>query len=222
MRTNVTYPVSKAAQTGLFGGFVGALIMGGLAYMMPINGQPFFVAAAMLMGVSGTMAIAGGWALHLLTGLVVGTIFGVAITKINTLRISSSKRGLAWGLGAGILVFLIFFLPMMTLSGMATMLGSSLMSMAAGAFAAHLVYGLVLGGIVGAVLPRTVKGTLATYECGSCGAKFQSQRELMEHSKTHVAKTTATPVYKCPTCGASFNSQAELMQHADKHKVLAR
>lgn len=218
MRTNVAYPVSKAVQTGLVGGFVGALIIAGLAYMIPINGQPFFVAAAMLMGVSGTMAIAGGWALHLLTGLIIGAIFGVATTKVNTFRVTGPKRGLALGLGAGILVFLIFFLPMMMLSGMAAMLGSSLMPMAGGALAAHLVYGLILGGIVGVTLPKTSR----PYKCQICGTDFQSQSELMQHARTHMTKATAAPEYECPTCGASFKSQTELMQHADKHKVLAR
>ena len=64
MQTNITYPISKSVRTALAGGFVGALIMGGLALVIPINGQPFFVATAMLMGLSGAMATAAGWMLH--------------------------------------------------------------------------------------------------------------------------------------------------------------
>jgi hypothetical protein len=119
MQTKITYPISKAVRTGVAGGFVGALVMGGLALMMPVNGQPFFVAAAMLMGLSGPMATAAGWMLHLVTGLIVGAIFGVAITKVNLFRVTNIKRGLAWGLGVGVLVWIIFFLPMMMVSGMA-------------------------------------------------------------------------------------------------------
>jgi DNA-directed RNA polymerase subunit RPC12/RpoP len=220
MRTNITYPASKAVEAGLAGGFVGALIMGGLALMMPVNGQPFFVAAAMLMGLSGTMATAAGWMLHLITGLIVGAIFGVAITKVNTFRVTDIKRGLAWGLGAGVLVWAIFFLPMMMASGMANMLGSTLMAMVLGSFGAHLVYGLILGGIVGAVLPKSVTASVQAYKCPTCGATFRSQSALMEHGKMHIA-AKATAEYKCPTCAASFKSQSELMEHAGKHKVLA-
>jgi DNA-directed RNA polymerase subunit RPC12/RpoP len=191
--------------------------MSGLAVMMPINGQPFFVAAAMIMGLSGTTAIAAGWMLHIVTGLIVGTIFGVAITKVNAFRVTNLKRGLGWGLGVGVLVFVIFFLPLMMLSGMAVMLGPQLMTMAAGAFAAHLIYGLFLGGIVGVALPRISQA----YKCQICGAGFHSESELMQHGNTHMAKTTATREYNCPTCGASFKSQTELMQHADEHTVLA-
>jgi len=220
MRTNVTYPISKAVSTGIAGGLVGALAMGGLALMMPVNGQPFFIAAVMLMGLSGAMATAAGWMLHLITGLVVGAIFGVAITKVNAFRVTDIKRGLALGLGASVLVWVIFFLPLMMTSGMANMLGSMLMTMTLGSFAAHLVYGLALGGIVGVILPKTVPVSIQAYKCPTCGATLGSQSALMQHGKIHaVTKTTAE--YKCQTCGASFNSQSELMGHAGKHKVLA-
>jgi hypothetical protein len=169
MRTNITYPISKAVRTGLAGGFVGALIMGGLALMMPINGQPFFVAAAMLMGLSGAMATAAGWMLHLVAGLVVGAVFGVTINKVNIFHVTNIKRGLGWGLGAGVLVWVVFFLPMMMVSGIASMLGSMLMTMMLGSFAAHLVFGLTLGGIVGAVLPRAAPISVQAYRCPPAG-----------------------------------------------------
>jgi hypothetical protein len=185
MQTNITYPITKAVRTGLAGGFVGGLIMGGLVLVMPVNGQPFFVAAAMLMGLSGATATAAGWMLHLVTGLVVGAIFGVAITKLNIFRVTNIKQGLAWGLGAGVLVWVIFFLPMMMVSGMASMLGSMLMTMMLGSFAAHLVYGLILGGIVGVVLPKTIPVSVQAYKCPTCSSSFNSQSELMEHARKH-------------------------------------
>ena len=159
--------------------------MGGLALMMPVNGQPFFVSAAMLMGLSGTLATAAGWMLHLITGLIVGAVFGVAITRVNVFRVTDIKRGLALGLGAGVLVWVIFFLPMMMISGMASMLGSMLLTMIVGSFAAHLLYGLVLGGIVVAVLPRAVPVAVQAYKCPTCGTSFKSQSELMEHASKH-------------------------------------
>jgi uncharacterized protein DUF6789/C2H2-type zinc finger protein len=193
MRTNITYPVSNAVETGVAGGLVGALVMGALALMMPVNGQPFFVAAAMLMGLSGTMATTAGWMLHLITGLAVGGVFGVAITKLNAFRVTNVRRGLSWGLGAGVLVWVIFFLPMMMISGMASMLGSSLMTMMLGSLAAHLVYGLILGGIVGVVLPRAVPVSVEAYKCPTCGASFESKRDLMEHGRRHEVFAKQTP-----------------------------
>jgi len=190
MQTKITYPVTKAVGTGVAGGLVGALVMGGLALMMPVNGQPFFVAAATLMGLSGTIATAAGWMLHLVTGPVVGAVFGVAITKVNAFRVTSIRRGLALGLGAGVLVWAIFFLPLMMASGMASMLGPMLMTMVLGSFAAHLVYGFVLGGIVGVVLPKTVPVSVQAYKCPTCGTSFESQSDLMEHARRHEVLAT--------------------------------
>jgi hypothetical protein len=145
------YPVSKSVQLAALGGIVGAVVMGGLAYMMPVNGQPFFVAAAMLMGL-GYASAAAGWMLHLITGLVVGAIFGVATAKVTRFHLTSITKGLGLGIGGGVLVWLVFFLPMM-MAVMASMIPASQMpTIIIGSFAAHLVYGLVLGGITGGLL----------------------------------------------------------------------
>lgn len=57
------------------------------------------------------------------------------------------------------------------------------------------------------------------FKCETCGAKFSTESELMEHNKTHMQSMSATAPqsqamsYKCSTCGMSFGSQAELMEH---------
>jgi hypothetical protein len=147
------YPVSKSVQLAALGGIVGAVVMGGLAYMMPVNGQPFFVAAAMLMGL-GSASTSAGWMLHLITGLVIGFIFGAVTAKVTRFHLTSITKGLGLGIGGGVLVWLVFFLPMM-MAVMASMIPASQMpTMIIGSFAAHLVYGLILGGITGGLLVR--------------------------------------------------------------------
>jgi len=147
------YSVSESVQLAALGGIVGAVVMGGLAYMMPVNGQAFFVAAAMLMGL-GSASTAAGWMLHLITGLVVGGIFGVVTAKVTRFHLTSITKGLGLGIGGGVLVWLVFFLPMM-MAVMAPMIPASHMPMMIiGSFAAHLVYGLVLGGITAGLLVR--------------------------------------------------------------------
>ena len=180
MKSIELYPVLKSVQLAAIGGVAGAILMGGLAYMMPVNGQPFFVAAAMLMGL-GSMSTAAGWMLHLISGLVIGTIFGVVTAKVTRFHLTRVTKSVGLGIGGGVLVWLVFFLPMM-MAVMASMIPAAQMpTMIVGSFAAHLVYGLVIGGIAGGLLVRRS----SLYKCELCGASFASQAELIEHSKKH-------------------------------------
>jgi len=179
-----SYPTSRAVSYSLLGGLAGALVMGALALMMPIpntGGAPFFVAAAMLMGM-GSMAWAAGWGLHLATGLIVGGIFGFAVAKVSRFQLKTTTRALGLGALAGFGVWLIFFVPMMA------MLMPALMSMTmlvGGSFVAHLVFGLVLGGVTSVAIPKSNPST-TRFECPTCGAAFSTQKELMDHkAKAH-------------------------------------
>jgi DNA-directed RNA polymerase subunit RPC12/RpoP len=54
------------------------------------------------------------------------------------------------------------------------------------------------------------------YKCDTCGAKFSTESELMEHQKTHTMSAQSIPQvqqFKCKTCGMMFDSQPDLMQH---------
>jgi hypothetical protein len=154
MKSVELYSVSKSVQLAAVGGIAGAIVMGGLAYMMPVNGQPFFVAAAMLMGL-GSISTVAGWMLHLITGLVVGSIFGVVTAKVTRFHLTGIAKSVGLGIGGGVLVWLIFFLPLM-MAVMASMIPAAQMPMMiVGSFAAHLVYGLILGGTAGGLLVRS-------------------------------------------------------------------
>lgn len=222
-----TYPTSRVLSYGILGGFVGAIVMGVIALMMqvptPMGSAPFFVAAAMMMGM-GSMSTAAGWMLHLLTGVIVGAIFGVVVAKVPRLGISSLGKGLGLGAVAGIAVWVVFFMPMMVmlmpaLTGMPTMVG--------GSFVAHVIFGLVLGGVTSFAVP---KGAAKPFKCESCGQAFSTREELKEHGKVHMSKPTAATApsgqrqeFKCSACGMSFNSEAELREHAQKtHPMPAR
>ena len=222
MKSNVKYATSKGVVYGILGGFIGAIILGGVASMMPINGVPFFVAAVMMMGIMGSMATAAGWLMHLITGLIIGAIFGVIVTKVRQLQASNIARGLGFGAVAGIIVWIVFFVPMA--SALASSMHMSLMSMGAtmigGSFIGHLIFGLVLGGIVGVLVPKSS----SSYKCDACGATFGSREELMNHGKMHMkSQQPQQQTFKCNACGATFNSQQELMDHAKKsHPMPAR
>lgn len=145
--------VPKVTGFGIVGGILGAIVMGGIAYMMPIpntGGAPFFVALAMMMGAGG-MAVVGGWILHLAIGVIVGVLFGAIVAKWSRLRPSSATRGIALGILGGIVWWVIAFVPAMA-TAMPSLMTMGIMIV--GSFVAHAIYGLILGGVVGALLAR--------------------------------------------------------------------
>ncbi len=198
------YPTSKVVSYGLLGGFTGAIVMGAIAYAMPIpntGGAPFFVAAAIIMGL-GTLAWTAGWVMHLVTGLIVGAVFATLVTKVS--RIQPKTKGRATGLGllAGVVVWAVFFVPLMATLMPALM---SMTTLVAGSFVAHAIYGLVLGGITSVALPKS-----ALLKCETCGATFATEEELKEHEETHMTKAES---FKCQACRATFGSQQLLEEH---------
>ena len=101
--------LTKAIVWGLIGGFVGTiimdLIMAGLFLVvgMPIDliysfigdvAQSFFLR----IGVDVAGGIALGAVIHFFLGLVLGALFGVVVTKIRALRLTSLKKGVWLGI----------------------------------------------------------------------------------------------------------------------------
>jgi len=205
----MAYSASKTVSYALIGGFVAALVMGAIAYMMPIpntGGAPFFVAAAMAMGM-GSNSWAAGWGLHVTTGIIVGAIFGALVGKVSKLQLRTRRRALGLGAVAGVVVWVIFFMPLMA-TLMPALLGLGLL--VGGSFVAHLVYGLVLGGVTSLAIPSG-----GSFKCPTCGAVFGTEREMKEHVAKHMSGTS-TQQLKCPKCGATFATQQELMDHNAK------
>jgi len=211
-----TYASTRLASFGALGGLVGAVVMGLLALMMPIpntGGAPFFVAAAMMMG-AGSMAVVGGWALHLITGVVVGAIFGVVVAKVAVLHPRTRARSAGLGLAAGIAVWLVFFMPIMVMLMPAL---ASMPMLIGGSFVAHAIFGLVLGGVTSAGAKR-----VESFKCEVCSATLGSRGELEQHARAHMSAPAApTPLQtpeqqavKCEACGAAFHSRGGLAQHA--------
>jgi uncharacterized C2H2 Zn-finger protein len=62
--------------------------------------------------------------------------------------------------------------------------------------------------------------TPGKFECGACGAKFTSERELKEHGKAHAGMQTddhsGHEHFTCNVCGSAFHSEAELKEHGKR------
>jgi hypothetical protein len=112
-----------------------------------ITGQPF-----------SNSLVPIGLAIHLVTSTIIGAIFGVVISSISKLRINGFARGIGFGVAAGLIAFVILFLPiaiiamppkMMELMQMMPMGGSGSSQMMSGSNSNGKSGGMMAGGSAG-------------------------------------------------------------------------
>lgn len=106
------YSVSTGLQTGAVAGVVGSLVQGILGYLLAqsVGQEIFFVKIATNLGM-GDSSVVGGWALHILTGLIVGAIFVSATAKIDFFRLGTTGKAVWVGALAGMAVWVVLLLP---------------------------------------------------------------------------------------------------------------
>lgn len=106
------YSVSTGLQTGAVAGVVGSLVQGILGYLLAqsVGQEIFFVKIATNLGM-GDSSVVGGWALHILTGLIVGAIFVSATAKIDFFRLGTTGKAVWIGALAGMAVWVVLLLP---------------------------------------------------------------------------------------------------------------
>jgi hypothetical protein len=109
-------PIGKGIIFGAIGGFVGGVlmyaIMTGVMEAIGMGANCFAVILALITGQPFSNSLVPiGLAIHLITSTVIGAIFGVVISSINKLRINGFVRGIGFGVAAGLIAFVIMFLP---------------------------------------------------------------------------------------------------------------
>lgn len=122
-------------------GMIGTLVMTAVGlWMAPMMGLPKMNPAEMLaMKMGGMLAL--GWAAHLMIGVVLAVIY--ASVAAGRLPGPPVLRGALFSIAPWLMAQLLV-MPMM---GIPIFSGS--MALAMGSLVGHLVYGMVLGGIVG-------------------------------------------------------------------------
>ena len=173
-------PTFTALAFGLLGGLVGAIVMGLVAYSVPvanIGGNPFFVAAATLLGF-GTLSWIFGWFLHVMTGMGIGAIFGVMVTRVSRFRTRRVGPALVVGIAVGLIAWVVLFIPVMFL------LTPALVSagLSSGGLVVNILFGVILAAVfaVGQII-YFVEPEKAVQACEVCGATFPSAEELGRH-----------------------------------------
>jgi ethanolamine transporter EutH len=87
-----------------------------------------------------------GFVLHILFATMLGIIFGLSISRVDSLKIDSFKKGIGVGLLAGLVTIPLGCIPF------ALIVGVPLIQMVRMVIAPHIAWGLVLGGLTGYLL----------------------------------------------------------------------
>jgi hypothetical protein len=110
------YSLPRGALYGAVGGLVAAWVMAPfLMITMILLGVPEDVLFTTLGGyfiIDFADSFQAGLIMHIISGVIIGTIFGVMTAAIERLRITSFAKGVGEGLAAGGIIFAVFFVPL--------------------------------------------------------------------------------------------------------------
>lgn len=142
--------------SGLVGGF--AIFVSIFVIDLSMGSAPgtFYKVVGLPLGISGIGATLVGMVSHMLTAALIGTVFGLGSCLGKVLDVHSVKKGALAGIVTGIVVFLVFFVPINTVLIMpqivqsksildaSTLVANSDLVML-GSLELHVVYGAVMG-----------------------------------------------------------------------------
>lgn len=72
----------------------------------------FYKMIGIAFGVDSSYAVYAGFLLHMITGVIIGIIYGTLSQNIKKLHITSIQKGLGTGVLTGVVVWVILFLPL--------------------------------------------------------------------------------------------------------------
>ncbi len=140
-------------KAGAIGGLIGTLVLGVVTLLgqSSTNTEIFFITVARRLGM-GSTSVVGGWGLHILTGVVAGSIFVGTTARVKQLGLTNIRKAVAVGVGAGISIWSVLFLPVT-----AVLVPENLNGLVIGALIFHIIYGTITASIAFILLRRSIQ-----------------------------------------------------------------
>lgn len=155
-----TYTIGKSIKMGAIAGHIAAWAIFGLILLvdgyMHVPTGTFYSVIGVIFGLTGFSAMALGFMLHLVTGTVIGMLFGYLTTIIKRFHITSPQKSLTLSVLTGFVTWLVLFLPITMFVvqpslekitatlGVPTLVGM-VSTILIGSIGMHLIYGGMLG-----------------------------------------------------------------------------
>jgi len=152
--------VRRNVKYGALAGHIAAWSIFGLIFLVDgilrLEAGTFYGVIGLTVGVSMPAALYIGFVLHILTGTVIGLLFGYITTVVKSFNITSISRAFAFAILTGIVSWLVLFLPITffavqpTLPEISAMLDQPMLlevapQISTSAIGMHVIYGGVLG-----------------------------------------------------------------------------
>jgi hypothetical protein len=156
----LVYSVSRGLRAGAAGGFIGAIVLGILGEIaaLAMNQELFYTTIARKLGF-GDSSVLGGWTLHLVVGIIAGSLFVGATAAIRRFALTTTKKAVWVGILGGIAIWIVVYVPV---TGILVPEGLTNTTFAGGSFVLHVLYGVVTAVVSLSLLRRTVKTKTAT------------------------------------------------------------
>ncbi len=209
---------------------IGAIIWA-ITMVVPITflytglGMPYYlawIAFGHVIGVYSSSSVIAGIAIHMITAISIGIAVGVFLYKTSILNISKLSNGLLYGLLAGSIVFIVFFIPIyqfilapeitrtmveikVTTTSESdeypstTQYGNNFTVVSIVWLLIHLVFGTVLGGVSSSISIRFG----SRYRCIKCNISFSRIDSLQKHTQL-VHGTTPIQLKRIFILGGGF------------------
>ncbi len=147
------YSGLRSVEAGAIGGLIGTLVLGVVTLLgqSSTNTEIFFITVARRLGM-GSNSVVGGWGLHILTGVVAGSIFVGTTARVKQLGLTNIRKAVAVGVGAGITIWIVLFLPVT-----AILVPENLNGLVIGALIFHIIYGTITASIAFILLRRSIQ-----------------------------------------------------------------
>lgn len=172
--------IGKSIAFGAIGGFVAGLVMAPFIMITAIlAGMPpdtMLIAMGLMFDPSSSKDIAMmvGFGMHMLTSILIGTIFGAVTSLVKMFWITRFGKGIVEGLITGMIAFVVLFIPIsmgvmppilmktamqmnptMTQQQIMDMMQQNMPMMIGIGILEHIVYGAVLGAVTTALILKT-------------------------------------------------------------------
>jgi len=207
-------------------------IIGGLTMHLPrilfdiTTGTQYLVTLLVLAKVAGSDSPEIGFALHIAVATIIGIVTGVFLHKAIKINISKIKNGLIYGIFAGVVVFVVFAIPVsqlflgpnmvellaeldpeMTFLEASEVVNQNLVSGLIESFFMHIIWGLTVG-VLASLLTRKIG---ANYRCHICDIEFSKISTYEKHVE-NVHENPSPSVKRILILGGGYGGVGVLKQ----------